>query len=143
MTRTSTGRIVGSDPPVQNIDKKKQRPLLIAAPRRILVKADWKTCQARIQVHLSRDPELTRLFVEEEDFHTRTAQMLGLSSREEAKPINFGIIFGQRDRALAREINDSWEEQGKPGQVDERLAQLYMDTFFGTYKGILPHFDEE
>lgn len=48
MTRTSTGRIVASDPPVQNIDKKKYRPFLIAPPGRTLAKADWKTCQARI-----------------------------------------------------------------------------------------------
>jgi DNA polymerase I len=40
MTRTSTGRIVASDPPVQNIDKRKYRPLLVAPPGRILVKAD-------------------------------------------------------------------------------------------------------
>lgn len=95
MTRTSTGRIVASDPPVQNIDKEKYRPLLIAPPGRSLVKADWKTCQARILAHLSKDPELTRLFKDGEDLHTRTAQMLGLGTRAEAKPINFGIIFGQ------------------------------------------------
>lgn len=67
MTRTSTGRIVASDPPVQNIYKKKYRPLLIAPPGRTLVKADWKTCQAGILAHLSRDPELTRLFMDGED----------------------------------------------------------------------------
>ena len=143
MTRTSTGRIVASDPPVQNIDKKKYRPLLIAPPGRTLVKADWKTCQARILAHLSRDPELTRLFMDGEDLHTRTAQMLGLGSRDEAKPINFGIIFGQGPKALAREINASWKEQGRPGRVDERQAQEYIDTFFGTYQSILPYFDEE
>jgi DNA polymerase I-like protein with 3'-5' exonuclease and polymerase domains len=40
MTRTSTGRVAASDPPVQSIDKKKYRPLLIAPPGRTLVKAD-------------------------------------------------------------------------------------------------------
>jgi DNA polymerase I len=143
MTRTSTGRIVASNPPVQNIDKKKYRPLLIAPPGRALVKADWKTCQARILAHLSKDPELTRLFREGEDLHTRTAHMLGLGSRDEAKPINFGIIFGQREKALAREITASWKEQGLPGGADESQAENYIDTFFGTYSSILPYFDEE
>jgi DNA polymerase I len=142
MTRTSTGRIVASDPPVQNIDKKKYRPLLIAPPGRTLVKADWKTCQARILAHLSRDPELIRLFKDGEDLHTRTAQLMGLSSRKEAKPINFGIIFGQGPKALAREITASWREQGRPGPVDEGQAQEYIDTFFANYKGVLPYFDE-
>jgi DNA polymerase-1 len=143
MTRTSTGRIVASDPPVQNIDKKKYRPLLIAPPGRTLVKADWKTCQARILAHLSGDHELTRLFNEGVDFHTRTAEMLVLASREEAKPINFGIIFGQGARALAREINDSWKEQCQPGRVNETRAEEYIETFFATYKGILPYFKQE
>jgi len=143
MTRTSTGRIVASDPPVQNIDKKKYRPLLTDPPGRILIKADWKTCQARILAHLSKDPELTRLFMDGEDLHARTAQMLGLGSRDEAKPINFGIIFGQGPRALAREITASWNEQGKAERVDEGQAQDYIDTFFTTYKTLLPYFDEE
>jgi DNA polymerase I len=143
MTRTSTGRIVASDPPVQNIDKRKYRPLLIAPPGRTLVKADWKTCQARVLAHLSKDPELMRLFIAGEDLHTRTANMLDLGSRDEAKPINFGIIFGQGPKALAREINASCKEQGKPGRVDEGQARGYIDTFFETYRSILPYFDDE
>jgi DNA polymerase I len=143
MTRTSTGRIVASDPPVQNIDKKKYRPLLIAPPGRTLVKADWKTCQARILAHLSKDPELTRLFMDGKDLHTRTAQMLNLGSRDEAKPINFGIIFGQGPRALAREITTSWKEQGLPGGADESQAEDYIGTFFDTYKAVLPYFEDE
>ncbi len=143
MTRTSTGRIVASNPPVQNIDKKKYRPLLIAPPGRTLVKADWKTCQARILAHLSGDPELTRLFINGEDLHTRTAEMLGLGGRDEAKPINFGIIFGQGPRALAHKISGSWKEQGRLGRVDEDQAEHYIDTFFDTYKGILPYFQAE
>lgn len=143
MTRTSTGRIVASGPPVQNIDKKKHRPRLIAPLGHTLVKADWKTCQARILAHLSKDPELTRLFMDGEDLHSRTAHMLGLGSREEAKPINFGIIFGQGPKALAREITASWKEQRRQGRVDEARAQDYIDTFFDNYKGVLPYFDKE
>jgi DNA polymerase-1 len=143
MTRTSTGRIVASDPPIQNIDKEKYRTLLIAPPDRTLIKADWKTCQARILAHLSGDPELIRLFNEGVDSHARTAQMLGLSSRDEAKPINFGIIFGQGAKALAQEINASWKEQGLSRYLDKDRAQDYIATFFDTYRGILPYFKEE
>jgi len=78
-----------------------------------------------------------------EDFHARTAQMLGLGSRDEAKPVNFGIIFGQGPKSLAKEITASWRERGLPGRVDEAQAQDYVDTFFETYKGILPYFDQE
>jgi len=92
---------------------------------------------------MSKDPEMTRLFIDGEDLHTRTAHMLGLGSRDEAKPINFGIIFDQSEKALAREITASWKEQGRSGRVDEAQAKDYIDTFFDTYKAVLPYFDEE
>ena len=62
---------------------------------------------------------------------------------DEAKPINFGIIFGQGPKALAREINASWKEQGQARGVDEDQAQKYIETFFATYSGILPYFAAE
>jgi DNA polymerase I len=136
-------RGVASDPPVQSIDKKKYRPLVVAPSGRTLVKADWKTCQARILAHLSKDPELTRLFRDDDDLHTSTADMLGLGSRDETKPINFGMIFGQGPKALAREITASWKEQGLSGGTDESQAEDYIDTFFGTYKSIRPYFHDE
>src|SRR5208283_3100016 len=51
LTRTSTGRITASDPPVQNLDKKRFRHFLIPADGCVLIKADWKACQARILGH--------------------------------------------------------------------------------------------
>src|SRR5271157_3193172 len=143
LTRTSTGRITASDPPVQNIDKKRYRRFLIPADGCVLVKADWKACQARILTHLSQDPALTKLFNEGEDFHAATARIFGLSSREEAKPINFGMIFGQGPRALAREVNKSWREQGLDKEIDEIQAASMIRTFFGKYSGIEPYFDRE
>jgi DNA polymerase I-like protein with 3'-5' exonuclease and polymerase domains len=78
-----------------------------------------------------------------EDLHARTAEMIGLSSRDEAKPTNFGIVFGQELQALAREITASWGEQGQLGRVDKTQAREYIDTFIAMYKGIRPYFDEE
>jgi DNA polymerase I len=143
LTRTSTGRITASNPPVQNLDKKRYRRFLILADGCVLIKADWKACQARILAHLSQDPALIKLFNEGQDFHAETAQMFGLASRDEAKPINFGMIFGQGAQALAREVTASWKEQGRPGRVDEVQTQQYIDTFFDTHKGILPYFEDE
>lgn len=141
LTRTSTGRITASNPPVQNIDRKRYRHFLIAAEGCVLIKADWKACQARILAHLSQDAALMQLFNEERDFHAETAQMLGLASREEAKPINFGMIFGQGPTALAREVNKSWKEQGLDKEIDEAQADKMIRTFFGNYPGIEPYFD--
>src|SRR5208283_3660799 len=136
------GRITASNPPVQNIDKKRYRRFLIPADGCVLVKADWKACQARILAHLSQDPALTKLFNEDRDFHAETAKIFGLASREEAKPINFGMIFGQGPRALAREVNKSWKEQGLGREIDEIQAASMIRTFFGKYNGIEPYFDK-
>ena len=89
LTRTSTGRITASNPPVQNLDKKRYRHFLIPADGCVLIKADWKACQARILAHLSQDPALMQLFNEGRDFHAETAKMFGLASRDEAKAYQF------------------------------------------------------
>ncbi len=74
-----------------------------------------------------------QLFNEGRDFHAETAEMFGLTSRDEAKPINFGIIFGQGPRALAREVNKSWKEQGLDKEIDEAQAENMIRTFFDHY----------
>jgi DNA polymerase I len=142
-TRTATGRITASNPAVQNLDKKRYRRFLIPADRCVLIKADWKACQARILAHLSEDPALIQLFNDGQDFHATTAQMFGLASREEAKPINFGMIFGQRPRALVREVNKSWKEQGLDRGIDEAQAATMIRTFFDKYNGIELYFERE
>ncbi len=109
----------------------------------MLIKADWKACQARILAHLSQDSNLMRLFNEGRDFHAGTAQMFGLASRDEAKPINFGMIFGQGPRALAREVNKSWKEQGLDREIDAAHAEGMIRTFFDHYSRIEPYFKEE
>jgi DNA polymerase-1 len=141
LTRTSTGRITASNPPLQNIDKKRYRPLLKAGEGCVLIKADWKACQARILAHLSQDPTLIRLFNEGRDFHAETAKIFGLTNREQAKPINFGMIFGQGPRALARAVNKVWKEQGLVTTIDEGQAAAMIHTFFGRYSSVESYFD--
>jgi DNA polymerase-1 len=86
---------------------------------------------------------LIKLFNEGRDFHTVTADLFGLTSREEAKPINFGMIFGQGPRALAREVNKSWKEQGHDKEIDEAQAEIIIRTFFDQYSEIEPYFKQE
>jgi DNA polymerase I-like protein with 3'-5' exonuclease and polymerase domains len=86
---------------------------------------------------------LIKLFNEGQDFHAATAQMFGLASREEAKPINFGMIFGQGRRALAREVNKSWKEQGLNPDIDAAEAENMIRTFFERYGELEPYFMRE
>ena len=77
-TRGSTGRIFSSVVPVQSIDKRKYRPLLVPAPGHVLLKPDYSAFQLRLLAHLSGDPLLTEAFMKNEDIHTKTADWLGL-----------------------------------------------------------------
>ena len=86
---------------------------------------------------------MTQLFNEGRDFHAETAQMFGLANRIEAKPINFGMIFGQGPRALAREVNTSWKEQGLDRDIDAAEAGGMIRTFFERYGGLEPYFKRE
>jgi DNA polymerase I len=142
-TRTSTGRITAQNPPVQNIDRARRSRLIRAPQGYVLVKADWKACQARILAHLSQDEKLNRLFREGRDFQSETQRLLGLGSRNDAKPINFGLVFGQGPVALARAVNESWEQQGKSERIGEQRAKQFIDAFFAEYSGIGPYFERE
>jgi DNA polymerase I len=91
--------------------------------------------------HLSQDDKLNRLFREGRDFHAETQCLLNLGSRNDAKPINFGLVFGQGPAGLARAVNESWEQQGKPERIDEQRAKEFIKAFFAEYCGIQPYFE--
>jgi DNA polymerase I len=135
-SRGATGRIFSSVVPVQSIDKKKYRPLLVPAPGHVLLKPDYSAFQLRLLAHLSGDPLLTDVFMKNEDIHTKTADWLGLSGtseqrRNQAKAVNFGICFGQGAHSLASDLG-----------VHPDQAQSYIDSFFGVYRGAGKFFDE-
>ncbi len=135
-TRGATGRIFSAVVPVQSIDKKKYRPLLVPAPGHVLLKPDYSAFQLRLLAHLSGDPHLTEAFMKNEDIHSKTANWLGLPGtseqrRNQAKAINFGICFGQGAVSLASDLG-----------LNPDQAQSYIDGFFGMYKEAWKFFEE-
>lgn len=135
-TRGATGRIFSAVVPVQSIDKKKYRPLLVPAPGHVLLKPDYSAFQLRLPAHLSEDPLLIDVFMKNEDIHTRTADWLGLPGaveerRNQAKAVNFGICFGQGPHSLAADLG-----------IHPDQAQSYIDSFFGMYRGAAKFFEE-
>jgi DNA polymerase-1 len=79
---------------------------------------------------LSRDAELVEAFVKNEDVHVRTAMALfgvtpaGVTRemRARAKTVNFAVIYGQTQFALARNLD-----------IERSEAQRYIDAFFERY----------
>ncbi len=106
---TATGRLSSTNPNLQNIPIRTElgreiRAAFIAAPGRLLISADYSQIELRLLAHFSEDPLLVRAFAEGQDIHTLTAsEVFGIAAeemdkqtRDRAKAVNFGIVYGFR-----------------------------------------------
>ncbi len=134
----ATGRISSSDPNLQNIPirtelGRKIRDAFIAAEGMEILSADYSQIELRILAHLSEDPELVEAFQTGEDVHVRTATALfdvpkdkvTRDMRGQAKTVNFAVIYGQTQFALARNL-----------KIERSEAARYIKAFFARYAGV-------
>lgn len=115
-----SGRLSCSEPNLQNIPRAKGSPegrmardCFQAPPGYVLLEADYSQLELRIAAMLSGDKKMQAIFASGVDYHQRTAEMVSKTAwgiephevteehRALAKPINFGILYGQGDEALA------------------------------------------
>ena len=135
---TATGRLSSSDPNLQNIPARTElgrrvREAFVAEKGHVLLSADYSQIELRLLAHLSGDKNLVRTFEQDEDVHARTASLVfGVDiekvtrlQRNQAKTINFGIIYGMGPQRLARENQVSIEE-----------AKHFIESYFSKYPGI-------
>lgn len=135
---TATGRLSSSDPNLQNI------PVRTAQGRRIrrafiapegcqLIATDYSQIEMRIMAHLSRDPNLLKVFERGGDIHTATAaevfsvkpDKVAPDQRRIAKAINFGLIYGMSAFGLAKQLG-----------LARGAAQEYVNAYFARYPGV-------
>jgi DNA polymerase-1 len=140
---TATGRLSSTNPNLQNIPIKTElgreiRAAFIAAPGRVLLSADYSQIELRLMAHLSDDPLLVHAYRSHQDIHTLTAsEVFGVSpeamdkeTRNRAKAVNFGIVYGISPFGLAAQLNISQHE-----------ARLYIETYFARYQGVRAYID--
>lgn len=143
-TVTATGRLSSSEPNLQNIPIRDEEGRAIRSafvPREgwLLLAADYSQIELRILAHCSEDEILRQSFIEDEDIHTRTAtevfqvfpQMITPELRRQAKAINFGIIYGMSAYGLSKELG-----------ISRKMAQTYINNYFGRYKGVRQFLDQ-
>jgi DNA polymerase-1 len=137
-TGAATGRLSSSNPNLQNI------PIRTALGREIraafvpragwkLLVADYSQIELRLLAHMSEDALLMEAFRNGEDIHTRTAaEVLGVpplmvtrEARNDAKAVNFGIVYGISAFGLAAQIGISRAE-----------AEKYIKNYFARYAGV-------
>ena len=143
-TGAATGRLSSSNPNLQNIPIKTELGREIRAafvPREgwELVVADYSQIELRLLAHMSGDPVLTDAFRNGEDIHTRTAaEVMGVppmlvtkEARNNAKAVNFGIVYGISSFGLAANLGISRKE-----------ADTYIRSYFERYSGVKRFIDE-
>jgi DNA polymerase-1 len=129
-TITSTGRLSSSDPNLQNIPQELRQAFIPEKEGWVTLAADYSQIELRILAHLSNDPELIKAFKDDKDIHQTTADELGIS-REAAKTVNFGIIYGMSDFGLAKQLKIKKTEAGE-----------YIDKYFAKHKGVKEFIDK-
>ncbi len=142
-TVTATGRLSSSDPNLQNIpirtdEGREIRRAFVPKKGWHLVSADYSQVELRILAHCSDDQILIKAFMEDEDIHMRTAaevfqvfpSFLTPELRQQAKAINFGIIYGMSPFGLSKQL-----------EISRKMAKTYIDNYFARYKGVKKYID--
>ncbi len=143
-TVTATGRISSTEPNLQNIPIKMEQGRRIRkafVPENdeyVIISGDYSQIELRVLAHISQDKSLINSFVNNEDIHRRTAsEVFGIPmdevtplQRSRAKAVNFGIIYGQSDYGLSREL-----------KISRKEAKSYIDNYFKRYSGVKDYLD--
>lgn len=135
---TSTGRLSSTAPNLQNIPTRTElgreiRAAFVAAPGNVMLSADYSQIELRLMAHFSQDPLLLHAYGNNIDIHTLTAaEVFGVSAetmdketRNRAKAVNFGIVYGISPFGLAANLG-----------IDQKVARTYIETYFDRYKGV-------
>jgi DNA polymerase-1 len=140
---TATGRLSSTNPNLQNIPIKTEkgreiRAAFIAAPGHVLLSADYSQIELRLMAHFSEDPLFTQAYRTGLDIHTLTAsEVFGVpatsmskETRNRAKAVNFGIVYGISPFGLAANLN-----------IPQSEAKLYIERYFERYAGVRQYID--
>ena len=135
---TATGRLSSANPNLQNIPIRSElgreiRAAFVPADGNVLLSADYSQIELRLMAHFSEDPLLLKAYRENVDIHTLTAsEVFGIpiesmdkETRNRAKAVNFGIVYGISPFGLAQQLN-----------IEPSEARIYIDRYFERYSGV-------
>lgn len=135
----ATGRLSCQNPNLQNIPIRSEEGNKIREafkPQKThwsFVAADYSQIELRLLAHLSGDPSLIKAFKEGEDIHSYTASLIfdvplkevTSKMRNQAKTVNFGIIYGQSPFGLAQQLGIGFSE-----------AEEFIKAYFKRYSHV-------
>ena len=142
---TATGRLSSSNPNLQNIPikteegKKIRKAFVVGKKDHLMLSADYSQIELRILAHFSGDSNLKEAFMEGKDVHAFTASLVNNvkekdvtpKMRQDAKTVNFGIIYGLSAYGLSKDLS-----------IDVHDAQKFIDSYFDRYPGVKTYLHE-
>ena len=142
-TVAATGRLSSSNPNLQNIPirtaiGREIRKAFVAPPGRILLSADYSQIELRIFAHVANDTDMRAAFSSGEDIHKYTAsKVYGVAPgdvtsdmRRAAKTVNFAVLYGISDFALARQL-----------KIAQGEAKALKESYFARFPGVKVYLD--
>ena len=141
----ATGRLACQDPNLQNIPvrtevgRKIREAFLPQLAGWSYLAADYSQIELRLLAHLSEDLMLVNAFQANEDIHIFTAsQIFNISldqvtkeQRDQAKTVNFGIMYGQQAFGLSQELG-----------IDPKTAAIFIQMYFQRYHKVKEFIDK-
>lgn len=138
-TVAATGRLSSDSPNLQNIPMRSEvgrqvrKAFLPTDVDDVLITADYSQVEIRLLAHLSKEAPLLEGFSHHLDIHRLTAakifnlplEAVSKEMRNQAKAINFGIIYGMGPQRLAAETGVSMSE-----------AKTFIEKYFLAYPHI-------
>lgn len=149
MTSTRTGRMSATKPPMHQVPRDKRiRKIVVCTPGWAFLYGDLATAEMRVAGSLACDPVMIDLFNRDIDVHTfMGAKILDVAvelmdtdnnsehkeARQNAKPVNFGLLFGQGPEGLRRYARAKYNVKFS----ERRAAQLH-ELYFDMYRSLKP-----
>ena len=143
-TVAATGRLSSSEPNLQNIPVRTElgreiRKAFVAPRGKKILSLDYSQIELRLAAHLSGDEKMIEAFEHGADIHTSTAAEINQvdvstvtkQMRNEAKAINFGVLYGQGAHGLAQAAG-----------VPYWRAKEFIDQYFTVFTGVREYLDE-
>jgi len=141
---TVTGRLSSTEPNLQNIPikieaGKKVREMFIPKEGYVFIDADYSQIELRVLADIAQNDAMIEAFNNDEDIHTATAMSIFDLPKDEitppmrsrAKAVNFGIVYGQSDFTLAKDLGISRKE-----------AKGYIEAYFEKFSGIKKYLED-
>jgi len=136
---TDTGRLSSTEPnlqnlPIRNKEASEFRKIFIGEDNSYLMSSDYSQIELRVLAHLSKDPNLTKAFINKEDIHEATAKAIfkkeevSKDERRSAKAINFGIVYGISSWGLSNDIG-----------ISVKQAEDFINKYHESFPNILPY----